>query len=309
MRYVTYIAVEGLCNRLRTHFVAHAYALHTKRQFFVDWSVVKAFGVRYSDLFELNSFPEFNRYSLNSTLINFYRKFSMQRYNGKLLNESQTIKSLPDSPAKLVVFGEAFYPWAYENNGAVLDEYLDVVIDSVKPRAEILKKINDIRGRFSSKTVGIHIRRGDFHISFPDKIIPIENYVEVARHIVKSYPDVKFFLATDDFDEAKPLMDEFDCIYQEKAKRTSRSDPYKIFHYNNKCNRDTKQGALEAVADMYLLSATNLIIGSEVSSFSKMASFIGKTRLVIPNKQFFDNFSLHKNPFLSKNNGTKNMFG
>lgn len=51
MRYVTYSVGEGLCNRLRIHLIAHAYALHAKATFVLDWPTVQAFGARYEDLF------------------------------------------------------------------------------------------------------------------------------------------------------------------------------------------------------------------------------------------------------------------
>jgi hypothetical protein len=282
---VTYDAVEGLGNRLRIHLVAHAYALHTSRKLLLDWKIVKAFGVRFSDLFELNGFQELDGSLWQSALVRLYQKHSFKRLNGLgHLSEDQTVEDLPHYRARLVQFGEAFWPTGCDNGGAVLGRYSDRVFQSLTPRRRILEKIGFYHSQFSPVMVGIHVRRGDFWISFPEKIVPVERYAQLARVILRIIPAARFFVATDDPHEAKPLLEEFPCVIQKKEPREVDSDPMEVFKYPNKCNRDTKAGAVEALVDLLLLSRTQLILGAPHSTFSVLASLMGKTKLLYPTR-------------------------
>lgn len=208
--------------------------------------------------------------------------------------ENQTVEDLPDYPARMVLFGEAFYPHACVNHGSVLGRFRERVIKDLIPRSGILKRIDELKSKFSEITVGFHIRRGDFHISFPEKILPINNYFEVARKILRLNKEIKLFVASDDTEILNLFRNKFHCIFQEKGERQVESDPMEVFLYDEKSNRDTKEGAIEALIDMWLLASTGLIVGSEHSSFSEMASLLGTTKFFIPTDENLNNGSIEK---------------
>lgn len=292
---MSYVAVEGLGNRLRTHLVAHAYAISRNKKFVVNWEAKKAFGAKFSDLFELRSFSESNIFLSNNFFIKLIRRNSFLKINGLgHLMENQTVEELPDYPARMLLFGEAFYPHACVNHGSVLGRFRERVIKDLVPRSGILKRIDELKSKFSEITVGFHIRRGDFHISFQEKILPITNYFEAARKILKINKEIKLFVASDDTDILKLFQSEFHCIFQKKGEREVGSDPMEVFLYDEKSNRDTKEGAIEALIDMWLLASTDLIVGSEHSSFSEMASLLGTTKFFIPTDENLINGTLEK---------------
>ena len=280
MNLVSYVAVEGLSNRLRTHFSAHAYALHNHRQLVIDWSIVQALGARYRDLFEMDGFYEMDTSLYHRT------KWKMARYRTIRFNSdySGLLRDISDLPVPQVgntLFGEAFCPWAYDNGGSILGPYKDQVIASAKPIEVIQETINQLKAPLMGRrTLGMHIRRGDFVLSNPDQSVRVDFYECLIDKLTQSDPNLQIFLSTDDHEFVEPFVSG-NVHIQKKKERTVDSVPYEVFAYDNKCNRDTVQGAHEAVADLYTLSGCDVILGTNSSSFSKMAAFIGDSPLVI----------------------------
>lgn len=286
--FVSYVACEGLGNRIRTHLVAHAYALHTGRRLAVDWAVVQAFGARFSDLFQLNDVIEMGRWSLTARMAGISRRVSRVRFNNRCLHAGQTIADLPRSSALVVEFGEAFTPHGVEDQGAVLGPYRDAVTAALVPRPQALAKITALRERFAPITVGLHVRRGDYHVNRPEGIVPFEWFSRAATRIRKVVPDVRFYVASDDHEAVRPLLDEFDCIIQAKPPRQASRQPWAVFGYDEKSDRDTVAGAMHALVDCWALSQTHIIWGYDKSSFSQLSAFLGKNRLLSPTEEHVD---------------------
>jgi hypothetical protein len=161
------------------------------------------------------------------------------------------------------------------------------VLDALRPRKEVLRRVTAIKEKLGlGRIVGIHIRRGDFSVAFPEQIVPVENFIAVARDLLSLDPTLNFFVASDDPDIFDLPLWHFPYVCQEKRGRTSAANSFRIFGYHEKSNRDTLAGAREALVDFLLLASTDLIVGSRGSSFTIIASLIGDVPVIVPDSEF-----------------------
>lgn len=120
---------------------------------------------------------------------------------------------------------------------------------------------------FNEETVGVHIRRTDNSWSIEQS--PVELFTHTMQTMIAENPKRNFYLATDDVELKQTLIQTF---------------AGHILSQDCPLNRDTQQGILSAVVEMYALSRTVFIIGSYYSSFSEMAAEIGGITLDVLHK-------------------------
>lgn len=126
------------------------------------------------------------------------------------------------------------------------------------PVSEVTNVVDGFRSRFSSHTIGLHIRRTDSQESIDNS--PTELFVKKVEEEVERHADTKVFLATDD-----------EGVKQELTERFGQ----RVITPAGKATRNSVEGIRGGLADMYTLAATNRIYGSAGSSFSPMAASIG----------------------------------
>ncbi len=131
------------------------------------------------------------------------------------------------------------------------------------PIDNIQNVINQITNSYDKDTVGIHIRRADNYKSI--EFSPTTLFIENMINELKVNPNTNFFLATDDLETENELIEKF---------------TYKIITYKKELSRNTKKGIIDALIDLYCLSKTKYIFVSYLSSFSDIASRIGKIEVV-----------------------------
>src|SRR5690606_35662462 len=118
--------------------------------------------------------------------------------------------------------------------------------------------------KFAENTVGIHIRR-------TDNISAIEaspNYLferKIEEYLQENLA-TNFFLATDDPGVERHFKEKY---------------PDNVMAYPKTYGRDSKDGIVDALVELQLLAKTSVIYGSYWSSYSEMASRIGKIKLHI----------------------------
>lgn len=127
-----------------------------------------------------------------------------------------------------------------------------------------LKELVDTAARnITDQTIGVHIRRTDHGRAIEKS--PESAFRRVMKTKIKVDPDATFFLATDSAETKKSLQEEFgDRILSNDVPLT----------------RGNTSGLQGAVIDLYCLAQTKKILGSHVSSFSKVAAKIGGIPLV-----------------------------
>lgn len=126
----------------------------------------------------------------------------------------------------------------------------------------------DNMGAYLRKNVvGVHVRRGDHQ--FATEQNPLEGFVSKMGKVLSDNPDTLFYLASDGQDVIDRMREEF---------------PGKIMvNSGASLTRKSKAGMDGAVIDLLALSRTGRIIGSFGSTFSDMASYIGRIGLEYSN--------------------------
>lgn len=136
--------------------------------------------------------------------------------------------------------------------------------DNYEVAPAIRQRIDNLTKNFDSHTVGVHIRRTD-HIALIEAS-PVELFVEHMTRMVEEDSAVKFFLATDDESVKQSMLQQFG---------------ERLLTQQTPLTRDSHEGMVGAVVDIYALSKTRTIICTTKSSFAKMAAMIGDPKEII----------------------------
>ncbi len=129
-----------------------------------------------------------------------------------------------------------------------------------KPKKEIQKSVPP----FPTPTVGVHIRRSDHQLAISKT--PFEKFIQAMNEELKLEPRTHFFIASDSADVKSELTD----IYQDKITTIT----------NESAIRNSTDGMISAMIDLYSLANTSKIIGTGISTFTLMASEINGIELI-----------------------------
>lgn len=133
------------------------------------------------------------------------------------------------------------------------------------PVAAIEEAIARTTDRLGNFPVGVHIRRTDHRIAIDRS--PTSLFVERMKRIVDADADTVFFLATDSEEEKITMRRTFGDRRIVTAERPAA--------------RNSLSGMRDAVADLYTLSRTNLVLGSAGSTFGAFAARIGNIKFEV----------------------------
>lgn len=241
------------------------------------WDVDSGLNARYQDLFELNQ---------DIGLLETPSKYRLILKHKKLVsNKLAPIRFLSKAWNKLAssfigidycLFDEdlkkgyAHVKAILEKNDTVYfyscEEFVDYQegISSFTPTRAIQEKVRSNSEKFDKKTVGIHIRRTDNSSSISKS--PNYLFERKIEDYLKEDSETTFFIATDD-----PSVENY---FKSKY-------PNNILSYPKTYGRDSVQGIIDALVELQLLAKTSVIFGSYWSSYSEMASRIGKIKLHI----------------------------
>lgn len=269
-RRIIVIPRGGLANRMRV--IASVVLLMTdcSDEIEIRWTQNRELNCSYDQLFTLNK-----HYNIivkqKLSIIDYLLKYSCIISVFKILNNKKKtfhilgndVLLYRDSIKKLKIKTlqkETIYINTCHNLFSESKGY-----DLFLPQSKILLKVNDLADRFNDNTYGIHIRRTDNFksiINSPDTL-----FIKKIEDLIKNNSDSNFYLATDSVELENVFLNIFghDKIITQK----------KILDRNN------PQGIIDAYVDMVCLSKTKEIFGSYYSSFSEVASIIGKTKLTI----------------------------
>lgn len=131
--------------------------------------------------------------------------------------------------------------------------------ESFTPIYSLRQQIDEQCNDFLSNHVGVHIRRTDNIYSITES--PTDMFIEQMKKEVDNNNETVFYVASDSQEEKEKLI----SIFGERIITTSKATA-----------RDTKEGVQDALVELYTLSRTSKIIGSNFSSFSELAAQIGK---------------------------------
>ena len=261
VRYVIYNNHDGLANRLRLHCLAYAYALKTKRKLVIDWKRNVYCYATYHDLFVGGSSSLTMLSPWERGYLRFAKRFDRYSFEPDTLSDGDGVESLVNLPHRVVDVSNLN---SSTGKGSRLGPYHQEVLKSLIPRPEIQEKVNQFLDRFQSPTVGIHVRLGDFFYKYGAALPSVERYIQMVRTITKFWPDAVFILVSDGDEEAlSPLVNAGNCKIRPKI--------------NTRCS---VEGMQDALVDLLVLAATNLIVSTPYSSYGGFAAMYGNKTIV-----------------------------
>lgn len=263
MKTLTLVPIGGLANRFYAVTSAIAfcedYQIRLKVIWFKDWGM----GAGFHDLFQLSDCIDRSRIEIidakwyhyiydrprkkNLWIPGLYQRLAFaRRMNDKeefLVNE----ELLKAKDLYLV----QYCPFYKER----------LTLNSICPNPFIWHLIQDRIKMFPCKTVGLHIRRGDNTWSIEKS--PLSLFIAKMEEEIKADPDVSFYIASDSLEEKQELKRRFGD---------------RVITTLDSVRRDTTDGMVDAVVELYALSCTSKIYGSHGSTFSILAGQISNVK-------------------------------
>lgn len=265
MKQLTLVPDGGLCNRIYTVASAISFAKNHNLYLTVIWFKDWGMGAGFHDLFSLSptlknveikdaSFIDFFEYAKpiksNFFLPALYQKLKFDTvyfwYKEQHVSVEEWYRSNANANMFYLCHCQKFY-----NNTDFLNFNLFFPINSIQ------KKINGQLSLISSHTTGVHIRRTDS--AFSIKSSPLSVFIERMQQEIETNPDTDFYVASDSPEEKKNLISIFG---------------HRIITVEYNLKRNTKNGIIDALIELYTLASTKKIFGSFQSSYSTLASEI-----------------------------------
>ena len=259
----------GLGNRLRALDSAVELSSLLSRKLQVIWDKTPDLYCSYNQLFEpsdkyevIDNKPIKFIWSCNKRLAHQLNKMNIKypfRYDITLYEKDiRNLNSINFDFKDLKKYHSIYF----RINGRFIDPANSFTF--LKPLPEINAIIKNVYHNFSEKTLGIHIRRTDNTKSICHS--PDELFIHKIKEEIEKDSNVKFFLSTDSNETEKVFKNLF---------------PERCITYEKEISRNSTQGMIDAVVDMFCLSKTNKIYGSFYSTFSHAASKIGNIPLEV----------------------------
>jgi hypothetical protein len=273
VKSITLVPYGGLANRIYAISSAIDLCRDNNMKLNVVWFKDKGLAAKFCDLFVLSP-----PHLLNNVFV------CDAKWYHYLLDRPRKRNLWLTLPFQFIFFGAGFYFYWKKHLHTTFDNWLQTcsqkktlyvsVCSPIYPKYQSIKlfqpvrnvtmKLNESLKSITPHTVGVHIRRTDHAISIRES--PIELFVEKIKKCMDSNPQATFYVASDSADEITKLKEIFGD---------------KIVTQNKIVRRDTKDGIVHAVVELYTLAATQKIFGSSNSTFSALAADINKIPLEI----------------------------
>lgn len=145
----------------------------------------------------------------------------------------------------------------------VVDTEPELMAELFVPAQRLMQRIDERCRDFGEYCVGVHVRRTDHDMAI--NASPLELFYEQMDAELNTHPEARFYLATDS-DEVRKQMSE---RYGSRLIVANSGD------------RNSRQGMDDALVEMYALARTNKILGSYKSTFSQIASELGRKPITV----------------------------
>lgn len=270
MIHLTLVPQGGLCNRLRA--VLSAVSLieeqHIVARLRVGWSADAECAARFDQLFEPLGSPHVSIAP---------RRWTDRPVTRRNLHWPALVRSLfysaqyrnrpPAIEATVPAASAAGEVRLYVSTGHAFCDYSPAYVRRLHPLPHLQQRIDALSVGFDAHTVGIHIRRTDHTTCIAES--PDALFVDAMQQAVDADPATRFYLATDDADLKRRLMEHFTGRVTVQDCCGTRAD---------------LRGMEEAVVDLWTLARTSRLLGSFWSSFTDTAAEIGGIPLEIIRK-------------------------
>jgi len=266
----------GLGNRIKGLISIIRLGKYFKRKPLLHWPKNVTMGCSFRELFDYN-IKELNEKELNELLNEkheFYREWidNIQTKKRILLSQCWRFIMLHGE----IPYGFAReYPTIKKNNIDFEFERIPLKIrerilkelKELKINKKIKEKVNCFEKKYKiSKRIGIHSRSRDFQNS-PEgrgKISTTDLFLKRIKEILIENPKVEFFLCTD--------SKETEDLYKKELGKKIVVFPKKNW------DMSSSEASKDSLVDLLLLSKTQRILGTYLSTFTEMAWWFGKCK-------------------------------
>lgn len=265
-KQITLIPVGGLANRMKAIDAAIALAQKTEAKLRIIWFKDKGLNCRFEQLFE-----QFDLQHITIKEATWIDKLIFDRPRRKNLHIPRLFQRIlfdaciyEQEATQLFYQGFDYLKWAKEESNTYIASCVYFYPQTThspfcffRPNKIISEQINACCSEFSATTIGIHIRRTDNIASITHS--PTELFIERMKEEIVKNNQCRFYLATDSEEEKKRLK----SIFGQRIITSPRA-----------ADRNSIMGMQDALAELYILSHTQQIIGSMQSSYSETAAQI-----------------------------------
>lgn len=266
---ITLIPTGGLCNRMWSIASAYDIAKKKKAKLLILWNRYEGLNAHFYDIFQPFNYEDVelretdkSLYHINRRIDYYKRLIPLKIQYSQILFQPSFSKGNPIEKIKgdknasiLIISGEPM------TQGYNLSKFFN-------PTEIINQRIKEAVNKFTSNTIGVHIRRTDNTESI--KQSPIEEFFKRIEEEINKDKSVSFYIASDDKKTKEDIKNRY-------GKR--------IITYMDNSERNSLQGMEFAVFDLFCLSKTKKIIGSYWSSYSAIAARLGHIELEYARKK------------------------
>lgn len=154
-------------------------------------------------------------------------------------------------------------------------ERAHTILGTIEPRDDIAALVEASTSRFVEPTVGVHVRRGDFLSARPEVVGNLDAALDAVREQM-ALGARSIFLATDD--GADPRLNEaskgLGPAHRQGVREAFREafGEAVIERLPRSLDRSSPIAVADAVADLWTLRQTDVVVGTATSSFSELAT-------------------------------------
>lgn len=276
-RKITLIPVGGLANRMKAIDAAIALAQEAEAELQIIWFKDKGLNCRFDQLFE-----PLEKRGVTVREATWTDKLILdrpRRRNFRLPRVFQRIlfdTCIYEQKATHLFYRKFDYlSWLKERQNVYIASCVYFYPQTIhtpfcffRPNETVREQINSCCREFTSKTIGIHIRRTDNVASITQS--PTELFIERMKQEIEADNQCRFYLATDAEEEKKQLK----ALFGTRVITSPRV-----------ADRNSIRGMQDALAELYILSQTKKILGSMQSSYSETAAQISGIRCELLKKE------------------------
>lgn len=266
-KMVTLIPNGGLGNRMQTIASFIAFGKRNNLRLNIVWFRDHTLNCPFSTLFEL---PDEEGVSVSDAGIKDYLLHDFPRrgnlylpalvhkilYTDRIyLDEFVSIQKRPDLHEPFLTrLKDADRTYLVACRSIYAEPFM---LNVLRPTQRVRQRTAEIAGRFTPNTVGIHIRRTDHKQAVLTS--PTSLYIRKMEEEIEKDPGVSFFLASDSPEEKEKMLSRYGN---------------RIITDHKPVRRDSEEGVIDALAEIYALSATRKIYASAYSTFALVAAGI-----------------------------------
>lgn len=272
MKQLTLVPIGGLANRIYAITSAIAFCKDYDVKLRIIWFKDKGMGADFHSLFDLSSEVDKSKVEIidakwyhyiydRPRKRNLWLPFVIQTFcfNFRYYEKNVLQKLNIDNLTEYILRNKSIYLVAYYNFYNV-EKFNFLLLKSA-----ISERVDQIACSFTQeRTIGIHLRRTDNIDSIKNS--PLSLFIIRMDQELTSNPDIHFYIASDSLNEKLELKKQYGDRLIMSLKEVQRNN---------------KDGIIDALIELYILSRTCKIYGSAHSSFSTLAASIGGVELEI----------------------------